>query len=260
MPISAFTALQAVRDHGEVKSGQKVLIIGASGAVGTFAVQIAKKYGAEVTGVGSARNEELIRSVGADHFIDYSKREITDDGQKYDVILDTAGNRSLSMLRKALTKNGTLVIVGGTGGQMADGSWAKHPSDNVVAACKPTTPHVPCQKQQRRPWRSEGTYRIGRYQPDRRQNVQTQRSSSGSSECWRTVQSRKPGYKHEVVDPTQTGPVQANEACALCSWWRRGRVELPVQRGYRVDFYERSRRWLSRRRTRPVGVARAATS
>ena len=117
VPISAFTALQAVRDHGEVKSGQKVLIIGASGAVGTFAVQIAKKYGAEVTDVGSARNEELIRSIGADHFIDYSKREITDDGQKYDVILDTAGNRSLSMLRKALTKNGTLVIVGGTGGK-----------------------------------------------------------------------------------------------------------------------------------------------
>ena len=117
MPISAFTALQAVRGHGEVKSGQKVLIIGASGAVGTFAVQIAKKYGAEVTGVGSARNEELIRSVGADHFIDYSKREITDDGQKYDVILDTAGNRCLSMLRKALTKNGILVIVGGAGGK-----------------------------------------------------------------------------------------------------------------------------------------------
>jgi NADPH:quinone reductase-like Zn-dependent oxidoreductase len=117
VPISAFTALQAVRDHGEVKSGQKVLIIGASGAVGTSAVQIAKSYGAEVTGVGSARNEELVRSIGADHYIDYSQQEITDGGQQYDVILDTAGNRPLTQLRKALTKNGTLVIVGGTGGK-----------------------------------------------------------------------------------------------------------------------------------------------
>lgn len=117
VPISGFTALQAVRDHGEVKAGQKVLVIGASGAVGTFAVQIAKSYGAEITGVGSARNEDLARSIGADHYIDYSKQEITDSGQKYDVIIDTAGNRSISHLRKALTKEGTLVIVGGTGGK-----------------------------------------------------------------------------------------------------------------------------------------------
>jgi len=117
VPVSAFTALQAVRDHGEVKAGQKVLVIGASGAVGTFAVQIAKSYGAEVTGVGSARNEEMVRSIGADHYIDYSKQKITDGGLKYDVILDTAGNRSLFHLKKALTKKGTVVIVGGTGGR-----------------------------------------------------------------------------------------------------------------------------------------------
>jgi NADPH:quinone reductase-like Zn-dependent oxidoreductase len=117
VPISAFTALQAVRDHGEVKAGQKVLVIGASGAVGTFAVQIAKSFGAEVTGVGSTRNEKLVRSIGADHYIDYNKNRITDGGLMYDVILDTAGNRSLSHLRKALTKEGTAVIVGGTGGK-----------------------------------------------------------------------------------------------------------------------------------------------
>jgi len=117
VPISAFTALQAVRDHGEVKAGQKVLVIGASGSVGTFAVQIAKSYGAEVTGVGSARNEELVRSIGADRYVDYGQQEITDTGVQYDVILDTAGNRPLSLLRSALTKNGILVIVGGTGGK-----------------------------------------------------------------------------------------------------------------------------------------------
>ena len=117
VPISAFTALQAVRDHGDVKAGQKVLVLGASGAVGTFAVQIAKSYGAEVTGVGSARNEEMVRSIGAEHYIDYSKQKITDSGLKYDVILDTAGNRSLFHLKKALTKKGTAVIVGGTGGK-----------------------------------------------------------------------------------------------------------------------------------------------
>jgi len=117
VPISAFTALQAVRDHGEIKSGQKVLIIGASGSVGTFAVQIAKAFGAEVTGVASTRNEELVRSIGADHYIDYTKSEITDGELKYDVILDTAGNRSLRVLRKALVKNGIVVIVGNTGGK-----------------------------------------------------------------------------------------------------------------------------------------------
>jgi NADPH:quinone reductase-like Zn-dependent oxidoreductase len=117
IPISGFTALQAVRDHGEVKAGHKVLVIGASGAVGTFAVQIAKSYGAEVTGVGSARNEDLVRSIGADHYIDYSKQEITDGGRQYDVILDTAGNRSLSLLRRPLAKKGALVIVGGSGGK-----------------------------------------------------------------------------------------------------------------------------------------------
>ncbi|MEA2002771.1 MAG: NAD(P)-dependent alcohol dehydrogenase, partial [Actinomycetota bacterium] len=117
VPISAFTALQGVRDHGEVQPGQKVLIIGASGGVGTFAVQIAKAYGAEVTGVCSTRNVDMVRSIGADHVIDYTNEEITKGGQRYDVILDMAGNRSLSSLRRALTPKGTLVIVGGSGGR-----------------------------------------------------------------------------------------------------------------------------------------------
>lgn len=116
VPISGFTALQAVRDIGKVQAGDRVLVIGASGGVGTYAVQIAKAFGAEVTGVCSTRNVDMVRSIGADRVIDYTKEDISADGEHYDVILDTAGNRSLSTLRDALTPTGTLVIVGGSGG------------------------------------------------------------------------------------------------------------------------------------------------
>ena len=111
-PISGYAALQAVRDNGKVEAGQRVLIIGAGGGVGTFAVQIAKADGAEVTGVCGTSKVELVRSIGADHVIDYTKQDVGDDGDRYDVILDIAGNRPLSQLRRALTPRGTLVIVG----------------------------------------------------------------------------------------------------------------------------------------------------
>src|SRR3954452_20789003 len=111
VPISGYAALQAVR-HGGVRPGQRVLIIGAGGGVGTFAVQIAKADGAEVTGVSSASKTELVRSIGADHVIDYTREDFADGRNRYDVILDIAGNRSLSQLRRALTPRGTLVIVG----------------------------------------------------------------------------------------------------------------------------------------------------
>ena len=116
---SGFTALQGLRDRGEVQAGQKVLVIGASGGVGTSAVQIAKAFGAEVTGVCSTRNVDMVRSIGADHVIDYTRDDFADGAQSYDVILDTAGNRPLSLLRRALTRRGTLVIVGAEGG----GRW-----------------------------------------------------------------------------------------------------------------------------------------
>jgi len=116
VPISGFTAIQALRDVGNVQEGQKVLVIGASGGVGTYAVQIAKALSAEVTGVCSTRNVEMVRLIGADHVVDYTQEDITDSGQQYDLILDTAGNRPLSDLRRVLTPNGTLVIVGGSGG------------------------------------------------------------------------------------------------------------------------------------------------
>ena len=124
-PISAVTALQAVRDAGEVTVGQKVLIIGAGGGVGSFAVQLAKAFGAEVTGVCSTGKVELVRSLGADAVIDYTKSDIAGSGVLYDVILDTAGNRPLSVLRRALAPKGTLVIVGGEGGGKLTGGFER---------------------------------------------------------------------------------------------------------------------------------------
>ena len=117
--IMGSTALQALRDHGKVRPGQEVLIIGASGGVGTYAVQIAKAFGAHVTGVCSTQKVEMVRSIGADHVIDYTQEDFAEGDQRYDVILDIGGNSSLSRLRRALAQRGTLVIVGGEGG----GRW-----------------------------------------------------------------------------------------------------------------------------------------
>ncbi len=113
--IAGITALQAVRDKGKIQPGQKVLINGASGGVGTFAVQIAKSLGADVTGVCSTRNLDLVRSLGADHVIDYTKEDFTKGDQRYDVILDNVANHSLSECRRVLTPNGKYVMIGGGG-------------------------------------------------------------------------------------------------------------------------------------------------
>jgi NADPH:quinone reductase-like Zn-dependent oxidoreductase len=116
VPMAGLVALQAVRDHGKVQAGQKVLINGASGGIGTFAVQIAKSIGAEVTGVCSTGNVELVRSIGADHVIDYSHDDFTQTGERYDFILDNVSNHSLSALRRALTPTGMLIPNGGNFG------------------------------------------------------------------------------------------------------------------------------------------------
>lgn len=121
VPISAVAALQALRDSGEVTEGQSVLVVGASGAVGTYAVQIAKALGADVTGVAGNRNVEMVRSIGADHVVDYRSEDISDAGRRYDLIVDIAGNRPISKLRSALAPTGTLVIVGGSGGPVTMG-------------------------------------------------------------------------------------------------------------------------------------------
>ena len=119
VPVSGTTALQAVRDHGQASAGQTALVIGAAGGVGSFAVQIAKAFGAQVTGVCSTSKVELVRSMGVDDVIDYTRVDFTDGSRRWDLIVDTAGRRSLSDLRRALSPKGTLVIVGGDGG----GPW-----------------------------------------------------------------------------------------------------------------------------------------
>jgi NADPH:quinone reductase-like Zn-dependent oxidoreductase len=113
VPTAAVTALQGLRDHGRLRPGQTVLINGASGGVGTFAVQLAKAFGAEVTGVCSTHNVDLVRSLGADHVVDYTREDFTRSGRRYDLLLDVAGNRSWSDCKRVLGKDATLVLIGG---------------------------------------------------------------------------------------------------------------------------------------------------
>jgi NADPH:quinone reductase-like Zn-dependent oxidoreductase len=129
VPLAALTALQGLRDHGQIQAGQKVLIIGASGGVGTFAVQLGKSFGADVTGLCSTRNLDLVRSIGADHVIDYTKEDFTQSGQKYDLIFQLAGTRSPSDCRRALTSKGKLILSSGE----SDGRWIG-PLDRIIKA------------------------------------------------------------------------------------------------------------------------------
>lgn len=125
VPISGGTAIQGLRDSGHIEAGQRVLIIGASGGVGTYAVQLAKAFGTEVTGVSSAGKVDMVRSIGADHVLDYTRDDYLGGTKRYDLILDIGGNNRLSKLRRALTPKGTLVIVGGEEGGSLTGGFGR---------------------------------------------------------------------------------------------------------------------------------------
>ena len=118
VPTAALTALQALRDKGRIQPGQRVLINGAAGGVGTFAVQVARSFGANVTGVCSTKNVDLVRSIGADHVIDYTQEDFTQGVQRYDLIFDCVANHSLSACRRVMSPEGIYILVGGTGGRL----------------------------------------------------------------------------------------------------------------------------------------------
>ena len=124
-PVAAFTVLQGLRDKGQIQPGQKVLINGAAGGVGTFAVQIAKSFGADVTGVCSTRNVDMVRSIGADRVIDYTREDFTKSGQRYDLIFDCVGNHSLLACRRVLNPKGIYIAVGGPSGRWMIGPLAR---------------------------------------------------------------------------------------------------------------------------------------
>ena len=128
-PVAAFTVLQGLRDKGQIQPGQKVLINGAAGGVGTFAVQIAKSFGADVTGVCSTRNVDMVRSIGADRVIDYTREDFTKSGQRYDLIFDSVGNHSLLACRRVLNPKGIYIAVGGPSGR-----WMIGPLARAIAA------------------------------------------------------------------------------------------------------------------------------
>ena len=133
VPIAACTALQGLRDKGQIQPAQKVLINGAAGGVGTFAVQIAKSFGADVTGVCSTRNVDMVRSIGADQVIDYTQEDFTKSGQRYDLILDSVGNHSFLACRRVLNSKGIHIGVGGPSGRWMIGPLVRLINELVLS-------------------------------------------------------------------------------------------------------------------------------
>jgi NADPH:quinone reductase-like Zn-dependent oxidoreductase len=181
VPLAGNTALIGLRDVARIQPAQQVLVNGASGGVGTFAVQIAKSFGAEVTGVCSTRNVDLLRSIGADHVIDYTVEDFARNGQRYDVVLDLVGNRSLTDSRRALTPAGTLVLSGGRVPRRqharADGSHARGPADVTLRTS--SRAHAPGEAEQGEPGGAERTRRVRKGRPGHRADVPAERGTGG---------------------------------------------------------------------------------
>ena len=185
------TALQALRDHGKVRQGQEVLIIGASGGVGTYAVQIAKAFGARVTGVCSTKKVEMVRSIGADHVIDYTREDFAEGDQRYDLILDIGGNSSLARLRRALASRGTLVIVGGEGGgRWLGGTDRQIRAIDAVAVRGPEAGHIRQQGEPRGHDRPQRAHRIRQGHTHHRQDLPAERGPRGHPVSGRRTRSR----------------------------------------------------------------------
>ena len=178
--ISGSTALQAVRDKGRIEPGQKVLIIGASGGVGTYAVQLAKAFGAEVTGVCSTTKVDMVRSLGADHVIDYTRADFADGEQRYDVILDIGGKSSLSRLRRALTPQGNARPRRRRGWRPL-ARWHGSPAADApaVALRGPAAALTPLQGEPRGPDRAQGAHRSREGYPSHRSDVPADRRAEG---------------------------------------------------------------------------------
>ena len=185
VPISGVTALQGVRDRAQVQAGEKVLIIGASGGVGTFAVQIAKAFGAEVTGVCSTAKMDLVRALGADHVVDYTRDDFADGEQRYDVILDIGGNSRLSHLRRALTPGGRLVIVGGeTDGRWLGGFDRQLRAMHAVPVGEPEAGHPGCEGERCGLDGASGTPRTGRSRRPSTGRTRSARRQRPSDTSW----------------------------------------------------------------------------
>jgi NADPH:quinone reductase-like Zn-dependent oxidoreductase len=179
VPLAGQTALQALRDHGKLQPGQRVLVNGAAGGVGTFAVQVAKALGAHVVGVCSTRNVEMVRSIGADEVVDYTAEDFTHKKEGYDLVLDTVGNRSLSRMRRALAPHGTLLVVGAGGGRLLGPVSQMLRATTALPLCRPEPGPVHGQAEQGRPPHPPADDRRGQGQACRRADVLTCRSGRG---------------------------------------------------------------------------------
>jgi len=195
VPVAGLVALQALRDHGKVQAGQKVLINGASGGIGTFAVQIAKSLSAHVTGVCSTRNVDLLRSIGADHVIDYTLEDFTQSGERYDFILDNVANHSLSDVRRALTPKGTLVPNGGEFKNHWFAGGGRVVSARAVAVRESDAAAIPRVAEASGSRRPQGADRSRQDHTGHRPRLPAERDATGSKVCRRGARPRQ-GRRH----------------------------------------------------------------